>query len=430
MSTVAAEVEAGKPSVENPRARGNRAADALLEEALGKPGNLSVESANKTLLPRNANHRLEIKDGWGPYQALKDLKEKGKIDWSEADILKESRRIRDRDFAESGKAHYGKGIVPRWSDKEIVGMVKTAVNKAVNNEAKSEIPTYESWKQLKDDGSSPENIRVMTFNIGQGNFGLPGVIELIRSSGADVIGLQESGPNAAKIAQELGYNYVQTGYSTILTRFNIDSVTPGGSGIIARTDGGKQFAFFDKHMYYKPYQPYQLLKIPYEGAPFINTEKEAIDEANKARWTDVEDLRKDIDSLRDAGLPTIVVGDFNEPSHLDWTDATAKIGRHPIKVDWPASKAMEAEGFKDAYRQILPDEVKHPGYTWTPLTKPTDPADHHDRIDFIHYRGNDIDVRSVSIIGEDAAHADQVVTPFPSDHRAVTAVFELSGASK
>lgn len=429
MSTVAAELESGKPSFNGLREHGSNSTDVLREDAFGKPALAPAENATRTLLPRNANFSLELQKGWGPYQALKNMRDAGRIDLSDSELLKESRRIRDRDQKERGIVHYDKSPVPRWSDKEIVGMVKTAVSKAVNNEAKNAIPSYESWKQIKED-NSPENIRVLTFNIGQGNFGLPGVIELIRSSGADVVGLQESAPNAAKIAQELGYNYIQTGYSTILTRFNIESVTPGGSGIIARTDGGKQFAFFDKHMFYKPYQPYQLLQIPYEGAPFISTEKEAIDEANKARRADVEDLQKDIDSLKDAGLPTIVVGDFNEPSHLDWTDATAKIGRHPIKVDWPASKAMEADGFKDAYRQILPDEVKHPGYTWTPLTKPTDPKDHHDRIDFIHYRGDDIDVKSVAIIGEDAAHADQVVTPFPSDHRAVTAVFELSGASK
>lgn len=428
MSTFGPGADSVTWSIDNFGAGGSKTADVLREDAFGKNGS-TADSNHRILLPRNTNFTLELQKGWGPYQALKNLREAGKIDLSDSEILKEARRIRDRDKAETGRTHYDKTPVPRWSDREISGMVKTAVSKAVTNEAKNVVPTYESWKEQNTE-NKPENIRVLTFNIGQGNFGLAGAIELIRSSGADVVGLQESAPNAAKIAKDLGFNYVQSGYSTILTRFKIDSVTPGGSGIIVKTDDGKQFAFFDKHMYYKPYQPYQLLNIPYENAPFISTESEAVDEARKARGTDVEDLRKDIESLKDAGLPTIVVGDFNEPSHLDWTKEAARIGRHPIKVDWPASKAMEAQGFKDAYRQMLPDEIKNPGYTWTPLTKPNDPKDHHDRIDFIHYRGDDIELKSVAIIGEDAAHADQVVTPFPSDHRAVTAVFELKGASK
>ena len=111
-------------------------------------------------------------------------------------------------------------------------------------------------------------------------------------------------------------------------------------------------------------------------------------------------MLKDIASLKSAALPTILVGDFNEPSYLDWTEAAAKSGRHPIKVAWPSTKAFAAIGFLDSYRRIYPDEMAHPGFTWTPTTKPDDAKDHHDRLDY-------------------------VVTPYPSDHRAVTAVFEL-----
>jgi len=52
-------------------------------------------------------------------------------------------------------------------------------------------------------------------------------------------------------------------------------------------------------------------------------------------------------------------------------------------VAWPATEAFEKVGFKDAYRTIYPDEMKKPGYTWTPTTRHDDPKDHHDRIDFI-----------------------------------------------
>ncbi len=287
------------------------------------------------------------------------------------------------------------------------------------------VPSYENWKLAKST-TGPEQIRVLTFNIQlDGINGLSGVVDLIRKSNADVVGLQESEQNTAKIAQELGFNYMQKGGGALLTRLPIDKVTDGGNGIVVHTPGGKQLAFFDKHLFYKPYQPYQLLGIPYENAPFIKTEAEAIDEAKKARGADVDNVLKDIDSLHDEGLPTVLVGDFNEPSYLDWTEAAAKAGRHPAKVEWPSTKAFADHGFKDSYRQIWPDEMAHPGYTWTPTTKDNDPKDHHDRIDFILYRGEGIKLKSAEIVGENAQNADIVVTPYPSDHRAVTAVFEL-----
>ena len=274
--------------------------------------------------------------------------------------------------------------------------------------------------------AAPEQIRVLTFNIAlDGSLGLPGVIELIRNSKADVVGLQESEQNSAKIAQSLGFRYVQHGYTALLTRLDMDSTTSGGNGIIVHTASGKKFAFFNKHLFYKPYQPYQLLGIPYENGAFIKTEAEAIAEAKKARGADVEDALKDIASLKEAAVPTILVGDFNEPSHLDWTDAAARAGRHPIKVSWPASQAFASAGFQDSYRQIHADEIAYPGFTWTPTTKPDNPKDHHDRLDFILYRGSGIKLKSVDIIGENAENATIVVAPFPSDHRAVTAVFEL-----
>jgi exodeoxyribonuclease-3 len=69
--------------------------------------------------------------------------------------------------------------------------------------------------------------------------------------------------------------------------------------------------------------------------------------------------------------------------------------------------------------------MKYPGYTWTPTTKADDVNDHHDRLDFILYRGEGIKLKSVDIIGENKENATIVVDPYPSDHRAVTAVFEL-----
>jgi len=188
-------------------------------------------------------------------------------------------------------------------------------------------------------------------------------------------------------------------------------------------DSGREAYVFCMHLKSSPYQPYQLLEIPYGNAPFIKTEKEAVAAAKAARGQQLEALLGRIATLPDPGLPVFVVGDFNEPSHLDWTAASVKAGIHPIKVSYPSSLAMAGAGFTDAWRAIHPDEVTKPGFTWSPLTQPDDPQDHHDRIDFVYIKSTTMKVMDVKLVGEDKANADLVVAPYPSDHRAVVAIF-------
>ncbi len=117
-------------------------------------------------------------------------------------------------------------------------------------------------------------------------------------------------------------------------------------------------------------------------------------------------------------------GDFNEPSGHDWTEEAAAAGNQPIEVDWPSTGALEDAGFVDAFRAAHPDPVAKPAFTWTPTSKPTVNWDHHDRIDFVLARADDLTVESAAIVGEARPEADIVVTPWPSDHRAVTATVE------
>ena len=55
-----------------------------------------------------------------------------------------------------------------------------------------------------------------------------------------------------------------------------------------------------------------------------------------------------------------------------------------------------------------------------------DPKTHHDRIDFVYFKGNGLKVTDAKIIGENEENADIVVAPYPSDHRAVVATFTLT----
>ena len=125
-------------------------------------------------------------------------------------------------------------------------------------------------------------------------------------------------------------------------------------------------------------------------------------------------------------MPMFLTGDFNEPSHRDWTQSAVPAKICPLSVEWPSTKAVEDAGFVDAFRSVHPDPVERPGRTWTPTTKLTDPKDRHDRIDFVFVNATDARIKSIEIVGESADFAGIVVTPYPSDHRAVVADVELA----
>ncbi len=293
-----------------------------------------------------------------------------------------------------------------------------------------------------------DQVRVMSYNIYRGGTmrgqTLSQTVKVIQEAKADVVGIQEtrspSGVNAEKLAQLLGWNFYEEQrslafgkWSCILTRFEIVDRREGG--IKVKLPSGQEAYVFNLHLPSNPYQPYQLLGIrptwpPHWDTPFLKTEVEAIASAREARGGEISSLLGQIRSLPDKEAPVFVVGDFNEPSHLDWTEQAAKSGRHPLRVAYPASQEMAKAGFADAWRSIYPDEMKNPGFTWSPMYKTDDPTTHHDRIDFICFRGKDIEVTDIKIVGENKENADIVVTPYPSDHRAVVATFTLPNQQK
>ena len=290
-------------------------------------------------------------------------------------------------------------------------------------------------------------LRVMSYNIHRGGVvmlkqPLSQTAKAIRLAKADVVGIQETrsprGDTLEDLAKLLGWNHDEG--SCIVTPYEIVGHFKGGKaykgGIKVKLASNKHAYVFNLHLSSHPYQPYQLLGIRPKwhkhtnNITFIKTEEETIEWAKKARGKDVAKLLKQIKDLPDKDAPVFVVGDFNEPSHLDWTEAAAKAGRHPIKVAYPTSTEMTKAGFRDSYRTIYLDEMKNPGITWSPAYKVGDPRTHHDRIDFVYFKGKGLQVKDVKILGENKENADLVLTPYPSDHRAVVATFTLAKKTK
>ncbi len=283
-------------------------------------------------------------------------------------------------------------------------------------------------------------LRVMSFNLWHGGDAgkqpLSQTAEVIRAAKADIIGLQETGgyekekgsgrpDNGRKLAEILGWHYFDQGERTgILSRFPIITNTARKWGVTIRVAPGREVMMFNVHLAHAPYQPYQLAGIPYANGRFIKTAAEAVDEARKARGEQVGRLLAELKPALAGAQPVFVTGDFNEPSPLDWTARAAAAGHHPVAVDYPSALAVLQAGMRDAYRTAHPDELTHPGHTWTPTTRPDDPKDRHDRIDFVFFAGSNMTVKRCDVVGEDKKFADILVQPYPSDHRAVVATIE------
>ena len=149
---------------------------------------------------------------------------------------------------------------------------------------------------------------------------------------------------------------------------------------------------------------------------------------NKASFRDdevraiVEDARKE----REHGRIVMIGGDFNEPS-----------------------KILIEDGYKDTFREIYPNPVIYPGFTFPTNNIEVDlkkltwapEADDRERIDFIYYYPNKaVALKDVRIVGAEGAvlygerierdkdSQDSFIAPagtWPSDHKALLATFVL-----
>lgn len=154
-----------------------------------------------------------------------------------------------------------------------------------------------------------------------------------------------------------------------------------------------------------------------------------------------------LESVKNETDPVIIMGDFNEPSHLDWTENTKDMFDHNgVIINWQSTFTLFNNGFIDAYREFFPDEVAQPGITW--LSKVhgktniswTPKADDRDRIDYIFYKGENIKTTYATLVGPKESYAfNQLVTSYtseenfkadklqwPSDHKAVMVTLEFS----
>lgn len=274
---------------------------------------------------------------------------------------------------------------------------------------------------------SPCTVRVMSFNIewGGAHVRFESVAEAIVAAGADIAGIQEPEGNLERLARALGWHASRRNH--VISRYPLID-PPGGDGrfLFAEVSPGRVAAIANVHLPSDPYGPYWLR----EG----RTPEEVTALERDLRLSEITPLLDTLERIHRRGVPVFLTGDFNAPSHEDWTEAAAGRFLHrAIEFAWPVSRALVTAGFHDSWRTVHPDPVAQPGFTWwaaRPLIgdyNPSDPGDQN-RIDFVWFAGP-ATVRNSRLVGEAEARDVSVsVSPWPSDHRAVVSKFTVHPA--
>lgn len=270
----------------------------------------------------------------------------------------------------------------------------------------------------------------MTFNIENGgtqvNFN--SVVEAIKKSHADVVGIQEAWGNTAKLAKSLGWKYFDPRQQIISRYPLLEPIDSNGEYLFIEVIPGKVVAMTNMHLPDAPYSA-DLIKA---GSTIADVEANE----RKVRIPSASAFIKKIIALAEQGMPVFLTGDFNSPSLDDWTPLTVgKLPHHRYAVVWPVTQLIHEKGLIDSFRKIYPDPIKDPGYTW-PAGRPfvTNSYDNFnpsktnwsDRIDFIFTGGQSHTTESYLVGEPNNINVHIPIDPWPSDHRAVVSRFEVT----
>ncbi len=275
-------------------------------------------------------------------------------------------------------------------------------------------------------------VRVMTYNVwrafGQVNQGYQKGLESILKSKADIVGLQEANVAlATKLAGDLGWHHAVGTFPgiQIISRFPVTETTNIDFSLVAKIklpytqklSVWLANTHLDPH-YYGPYA------AEVAGATPQSVLRE---ELRSERLPQIKTLLIGLQPLiaGASDTPLMLLGDFNVPSHLDWTAATAAKRNGVGTVVWPTSDAVAKAGFTDSYRHIHPNPLTNPGDTWSPVFKGSEPQD---RIDRIYWQGTALKPTAATTfttavettIGREGSSIAPVANnTWPSDHAAV-----------
>jgi len=267
-------------------------------------------------------------------------------------------------------------------------------------------------------------IRAMSYNIENGGLSIykktgnmdyvNKYIHLIKKYQIDIVSFQECKLRdidiSKIIADKIGYyhqyffdktNFYKNKYyhQAIISRFPIVFVDDKNN--ICRVNAkGTMINVVNIHLDDEPYIPYSLKGIKYPNTPRTITNINDADDLSFITKRDtILSLMKN-KSITE--YPTIIMGDFNEPSHLDYK-----------YIKWKTSKYIMKNGFVDAAREIYKNPTLYPLHTVDLYDKSYSP----ERIDIMYCNKWLKPVKYTNVYNK------------LSDHIPIVGVFEIRSSS-
>ncbi|HEY6546541.1 MAG TPA: endonuclease/exonuclease/phosphatase family protein, partial [Vicinamibacteria bacterium] len=255
--------------------------------------------------------------------------------------------------------------------------------------------------------------KVMVFNVEYGgalvDFGK--TVEAIERAAPDLVLVEEAWGQIPRLAQALGWAEYDVRHQVLSRRAPLlDPPDADARFLYAELAPGCVAALANVHLPSDPDIP-----EPLEEAQVAAT----LAAERTSRLRALEPTLRALRPLQDAGIPVLLGGDFNAPSHLD------------DPRPWPVSLAIEAAGLRDLWRAAHPDAKSRPGYTWwaaRPQVEGWNPSPQaaQVRIDQLHGGGH-IEVKDARIVGEAGRPGVDVgVSPWPSDHRSLVFTLDVT----
>ncbi len=270
-------------------------------------------------------------------------------------------------------------------------------------------------------------LRVLTLNIEYGGtvVDLNKIVAAVRRADADIVGLNEAYAHTRRIAREAGYDFVDRSMDVISRYPLLKPPAAQGDYLYVQLAPGQVVAIANIHLSSAAYGPRKAL----DGW----SRRRLLDNERAVRLPELRPFTQALEPVAAAGVPSFIIGDFNAPSHMDWTAAT--VGQRPQirwPVAWPTSRLMERRGFVDTFRAVFPDPVTHPGLTW-PANRPWSPDSWNpppdapkDRIDQVWVGGPATTLDS-QLVGESRRPGVDIgVRPWGSDHRGVVSTVQVT----
>lgn len=300
--------------------------------------------------------------------------------------------------------------------------------------------------------ASAQEIKVMTLNVlnstahgGWNDYGWSKsdnktrgqkTADVIIQSKADIICIQEYTHNNEWIKDELERTTGEEWFIRILPRncaiISKKPILMHGNMFLTpiQITENKIINVISSHQFVYTYLPYDI----YNGMKPAEACQKAIQLNHKAYW---KAIVEEVSMAMENNEPVILTGDFNEPSHLDYTQKAVEKGY--VKASGlnglMSNVLLNDMNMKDVWKERRiaekKDECSLRGITWSPTTWNYRKGIDDQRIDFIYYTPTHLEYVDAKLLGEVPQYpvegdiVDLQFADWPSDHRGILGVFHL-----